>query len=96
MPRVHIEDDLKYSKAIGLLLDRGGFFWTKPARDLVVNAGQMEALQRAGLVSPNHRAPEIEKRLQATESGPYSARDWREALTDIRRELKNAKRRRIS
>jgi hypothetical protein len=50
MPTVQLPDDEKYGKAIGLLLDLGGFFRTKPTRQLVVNPVQLQALQRAGLV----------------------------------------------
>jgi hypothetical protein len=52
MPTVQLPDDEKYGKAIGLLLDVGGLFRTKPTRQLVVNPAQLQALQRAGLV-PN-------------------------------------------
>ena len=40
----------KYGSAIGLLLERGGSFQTRPGRTLIVNADQKKALEEAGLV----------------------------------------------
>jgi hypothetical protein len=39
-----------YGSAIGLLLERGGAFQTRHERTLIVDAGQKEALERAGLI----------------------------------------------
>jgi hypothetical protein len=50
MPTVQIADDKKYGKAIGLLLEMGGLFRTKPTRRLVVGPAQLQALRLAGLV----------------------------------------------
>ena len=47
---VQIADDTKYGKAIGLLLEMGGLFRTKPTRQLVIGPAQLQALQAAGLV----------------------------------------------
>jgi hypothetical protein len=43
----------KYGSAIGLLLERGGSFQTRPERTLIVNADQKKALEEAGLVEAN-------------------------------------------
>ena len=43
----------KYGSAIGLLLERGGSFQTRPGRTLIVNADQKKALEEAGLVETN-------------------------------------------
>jgi hypothetical protein len=43
----------KYGSAIGLLLERGGAFQTRHERTLIVNAGQKQALEEAGLVEAN-------------------------------------------
>lgn len=43
----------KYGSAIGLLLERGGSFQTRPERTLIVNADQKKALEEAGLVETN-------------------------------------------
>jgi len=56
MPTVQITDDKKYAKATGLLLRRGGFFRTKPYRQLVIDPGQLLALQQAGLVPETNGA----------------------------------------
>jgi hypothetical protein len=54
MPTVQITDEKKYTKAIGLLLEMGGIFRTKPVRQLVIGPGQLQVLQGAGLVpKPN-------------------------------------------
>jgi hypothetical protein len=50
MPTVQIADDKKYGKAIGLLLEMGGIFRTKPTRQLVIGPAQLQALGMAGLV----------------------------------------------
>jgi hypothetical protein len=52
MPTVQIADDKKYGKAIGLLLEMGGIFRTKPTRQLVIGPAQLQALRSAGLL-PN-------------------------------------------
>jgi hypothetical protein len=51
MPTVQIADDKKYGKAIGLLLEMGGIFRTKPTRQLVIGPAQLQTLQMAGLVT---------------------------------------------
>jgi hypothetical protein len=56
MPTVQIADDKKYGKAIGLLLEMGGIFRTKPTRQLVIGPGQLQALQAAGLVPKTNGA----------------------------------------
>ena len=56
MPTVQIIDDKKYAQATGLLLRRGGFFRTKPYRQLVIDPGQLQALQEAGLVPKTNGA----------------------------------------
>jgi hypothetical protein len=40
----------KYGSAIGLLLERGGAFQTRPERTLIVNAEQKKALEEADLI----------------------------------------------
>jgi hypothetical protein len=50
MPTVQITNEKKYAKAIGLLMDMGGIFRTKPVRQLVVGPGQLQVLRAAGLV----------------------------------------------
>jgi hypothetical protein len=50
MPTVQITDERKYVKAIGLLMEMGGIFRTKPTRQLVIGPGQLQVLQAAGLV----------------------------------------------
>jgi len=53
MPTVQIADEKKYGKALSMLIyEIGGLFWTKPVRRLVINPGQLQILQAAGLV-PN-------------------------------------------
>jgi hypothetical protein len=52
MPTVQIPNEKKYTRAIGLLLEMGGVFRTKPTRQLVVGPGQLQVLQAAGLVAP--------------------------------------------
>lgn len=56
MPTVQICDDKQYGKAIWLLLEMGGIFRTKPVRQLVVGAGQLQVLQAAGLVPKTNGA----------------------------------------
>jgi hypothetical protein len=63
MPTVQIADDKKYGKAIGLLLELGGIFRTKPTRQLVVGPAQLQALRAAGLVPRGNGA---RKRRQKT------------------------------
>lgn len=43
----------KYGSAIGLLLERGGVFQTRPERTLVVTADQVKALEAAQLIDSN-------------------------------------------
>lgn len=43
----------KYGRAIGLLLERGGAFQTRPERTLLVNAEQRKVLEEADLVEVN-------------------------------------------
>jgi hypothetical protein len=50
MPTVQIADDKQYGEAIGLLLEMGGIFRTKPTRQLVIGPAQLQALRVAGLV----------------------------------------------
>lgn len=50
MPTVQIIDEKQYTKAIGLLMEMGGIFRTKPTRQLVIGPGQLQVLQVAGLV----------------------------------------------
>jgi hypothetical protein len=61
MPTIQIADDKKYGRAIGLLLELGGIFRTKPTRQLVIGPAQLQALRAAGLVS---RAEGARKRGQ--------------------------------
>jgi hypothetical protein len=56
MPTVTIADDKKYGRAIGLLLEMGGVFRTKPMRQLVVGPAQLQALRVAGLVPKGNEA----------------------------------------
>jgi hypothetical protein len=56
MPTVEFTDDKKYGKAIGLLLELGGIFRTKPERQLMVGPGQLQFLQAAGLVPKTNGA----------------------------------------
>jgi hypothetical protein len=56
MPTVNIADDKKYGKAIGLLLEMGGIFRTRPTRQLVVGPAQLQALRQAGLVPKGNEA----------------------------------------
>ena len=56
MPTVQIADDKKYGQAIGLLLEMGGIFRTKPTRQLVIGPAQLQALRRAGLVPKGNGA----------------------------------------
>jgi hypothetical protein len=58
MPTVQIADDKKYGKAIGLLLEMGGIFRTKPTRQLVIGPAQLQALRVAGLVPKANGATE--------------------------------------
>jgi hypothetical protein len=62
MPTVQITDKKKYIRATGLLLRWGGFFRTKPYRQLVIDPGQLRALQEAGLVPKTKRAKKGGKR----------------------------------
>jgi hypothetical protein len=48
--RQQIAGDKKYGKAIGLLLEMGEIFRTKPTRQLVICPAQLQALRLAGLV----------------------------------------------
>jgi hypothetical protein len=50
MATVQIRSFKKYAKAIGLLFEIGGFFWTRPWRKLVLNPYQIQCLQDAGLL----------------------------------------------
>jgi hypothetical protein len=50
MPTVQIRNEKKYAKAIGLLLEMGGIFRTKPVRQLVIGPGQLQVLRAAGVV----------------------------------------------
>ena len=61
MPTVQIADDKKHAKAIGLLLQMGGIFRTKPTRQLVVGPAQLQALQDAGLVLKTNGARRAKK-----------------------------------
>jgi hypothetical protein len=56
MPTVQIADDKKYGKAIGLLLEMGGLFRTKPTRQLVIGPAQLQALRLAGLAPKGNGA----------------------------------------
>jgi hypothetical protein len=56
MPTVQIADNRKYGRAIGLLLEMGGLFRTKPTRQLVISPGQLRALREAGLVAKGNGA----------------------------------------
>jgi len=56
MPTVQIADDKKYGKAIGLLLEMGGIFRTKPTRQLVIGPAQLQVLRVAGLVPKTNGA----------------------------------------
>jgi hypothetical protein len=56
MPTVQIADDKTYGKAIGLLLEMGGIFRTRPRRRLVVGPAQLHALRLAGLVPKGNGA----------------------------------------
>jgi hypothetical protein len=62
MATVQIKDEKKYTKAIGLLFSMGGFFWTRPTRQLVVNPMQEQALRNAGLLSKSNGARRNGKR----------------------------------
>jgi hypothetical protein len=50
MPTVSFSDNKTYGKAIGVLLDLGGLFRTRPPRKLVIGPAQLQVLQTAGLV----------------------------------------------
>jgi hypothetical protein len=56
MPTVEIANDKKYGRAISLLLEMGGFFRTRPTRQLVIGPAQLQALRSAGLVSKTNGA----------------------------------------
>jgi hypothetical protein len=43
----------KYGSAIGMLLERGGAFQTRPERILIVNGDQRKVLEEAGLIETN-------------------------------------------
>jgi hypothetical protein len=45
----------KYGSAIGLLLERGGAFQTRPERTLVVDPAQKRVLEEAALVETDAR-----------------------------------------
>jgi hypothetical protein len=45
-----LKDDKAYGKAILLLHQVGGIFWTRPTRRLVINPYQMQVLCDAGLL----------------------------------------------
>ena len=50
MPTVQIRNEKKYAQAVGLLLDMGGIFWTRPVSRLVIGPAQLQVLQAAGVV----------------------------------------------
>ena len=52
----------KYGNAIGLLLERGGSFQTRPELTLIVNPDQRKALEEAGLVEANGRKDDSGKK----------------------------------
>jgi len=56
MATIQITDEKKYAKAIDLLYEMGGLFWTRPTRRLVVGPSQLQALQTAGLVPKSNGA----------------------------------------
>jgi hypothetical protein len=72
MPTIQIADDKKYGKAIGILLELGGVFRTKPTRQLVVGAGQLQVLQAAGLVPKSNG---VRKRGQKNSKTSQSSRE---------------------
>jgi hypothetical protein len=45
-----LKDDKTYGKAITLLLQTGGYFWTRPTRRLIINPLQVQVLRDAGLL----------------------------------------------
>jgi hypothetical protein len=53
MPAAVKIKDGKYGTAIGLLLERGGSFQTRPVRILIVNSEQIKALEEADLIDTN-------------------------------------------
>jgi hypothetical protein len=57
MPVVHIPDNDKYAKALGMLYRMGGIFWTRPTHVLVIGPGQYLALAKAGLVEEQNVTP---------------------------------------
>lgn len=50
MATVQISTNKKYIKAIGLMLEIGGFFWTRHPRKLVLNPYQVQVLRDAGVL----------------------------------------------
>lgn len=62
MPTVQLDNDKKHGRAIRLLLEMGGVFRTKPVRQLVVGAAQLQMLQSAGLVPKANGAPKRGKK----------------------------------
>jgi len=68
MPTVQITDEKKHTKALGLLIQRGGIFRTKPYRQFVIGPAQLLALQQAGLVPKAKRAKKRVKK--PTKPGP--------------------------
>ena len=81
-PTVQISDDKKYGKAIGLLLEMGGIFRTKPMRQLVIGPAQLQALQGAGLVPKANGA----RKRGEKEASPSSLPAEMEALNQTIRE----------
>lgn len=51
MATVQINDEKKYTRAIGLLHETGRMFRTKPTRQLVVDPIQLQVLHDAGLIT---------------------------------------------
>jgi len=50
--RVRIPDNKKYARALDILFQGGGLFWTRPTHVLIVTLSQFEALVNAGIVPP--------------------------------------------
>ena len=50
MITAELKDDKAYGKAILLLHQVGGMFWTRPTRRLMINPYQMKVLRDAGLL----------------------------------------------
>jgi hypothetical protein len=70
MPTVHIPNEKKYAKAIGLLLEMGGIFRTKPVRQLVIGPGQLQVLQAAGVVPKANGATKRAKKTWPVHARP--------------------------